>query len=51
MRDFHEVARTGWYGKPEEATPELAEEIREKVSEYIAERARIEFARTRPSDQ
>lgn len=48
MRDFHEVARTGWYGKPEEATPELAKEIRQKVSDYIVERARIEFARKRP---
>ena len=51
MRDFHEVAATGWYGKPEEATPELADEIRAKVSEYIAERARIEFARERRNDQ
>lgn len=47
MRDFHEVARTGWYGRPEEATLDLAEEIREKVSDYIVERARIEFARER----
>lgn len=44
LRDFHEVAATGWYGKPEEATPELAEEIREKVSDYIVERAREVFA-------
>ena len=47
MRDFHEVAETGWYGKPEEATIELANEIREKVSDYIVERAKIEFARER----
>ncbi len=47
MRDFHEVARTGWYGKPEEATPELAAEIRQKVSDYIVERATVEFARER----
>lgn len=47
MRDFHEVARTGWYGKPEEATPELAAEIRQKVSDTIVERARIEFERER----
>jgi len=45
MRDFHEVAPTGWYGKPQEATPELAQEILEQVSGFIAERARIEFAR------
>ena len=47
MRDFHEVARTGWYGKPEEATPELAAEIRQKVSDHIVERATVEFARER----
>ena len=47
LRDFHEVAHTGWYGKPEEATIELASEIREKVSDYIVERAKIEFARDR----
>jgi len=45
MRDFHEVASTGWYGRPEEASPELAQEIREKVSEYIAETALMEFNR------
>lgn len=47
LRDFHEVAPTGWYGKPEEATLELANEIRAKVSDYIVERAQIEFARDR----
>jgi creatinine amidohydrolase len=47
LRDFHEVASTGWYGRPGEATLELANEIRDKVSEYIVERARIEFARDR----
>ena len=47
LRDFHEVASTGWYGKPEEATLELADEIREKISDYIVERAQIEFARDR----
>jgi len=45
--DFHEVASTGWYGKPEEATLELADEIRAKVSDYIVEHAQIEFARDR----
>jgi len=47
MRDFHEVAGTGWYGKPEEATLELAEEIRAQVSDYIVDRAQVEFARDR----
>ena len=47
LRDFHEVASTGWYGKPGEATLELADEIREAVSDYIVERANIEFSRPR----
>lgn len=47
LRDFHEVASTGWYGKPEEANLELANEIRSKVSDYIVERAQIEFGRDR----
>lgn len=47
LHDFHEVASTGWYGKPEEATLELAAEIREKVSDYIVQRAQIEFERDR----
>ncbi len=45
LRDFREVAPTGWYGKPAEATPELAEAIRDKVSIHIAEKARAEFER------
>lgn len=48
LYDFHQVARTGWYGDLRAATPELAEEIRHKVSEYIVARARLEFARERP---
>lgn len=47
LRDFHEVASTGWYGKPGEATLELADEIREQVSDYIVEHANIEFGRER----
>jgi creatinine amidohydrolase len=47
MRDFHEVARTGWYGQPQEATLELAAEIREQVSDYIVDKARREFDRER----
>lgn len=47
LRDFHEVAPTGWYGKPEEASPELAEAIRDQVSDYIVRHASIEFERDR----
>jgi creatinine amidohydrolase len=47
LHDFREVAETGWYGKPEVATLELAAEYLEKVSEYIVEKAQIEFDRER----
>jgi creatinine amidohydrolase len=40
MRDFREVAPTGWYGHPERATVEQAEEIFERVAEHIVTRAR-----------
>lgn len=49
LHDFHEVASTGWYGDPRQATPELAEEMLEKVSGYIVEQARVLFARERPA--
>ena len=49
LYDFHEVASSGWYGDPRSATTELAEEIREKVADYIAQEARREFARVRPT--
>jgi creatinine amidohydrolase len=45
MKDFHQVAPTGWYGIPHEATPDLANQIRSKVSDYIVEHAQKEFAR------
>ncbi len=50
MRDFHQVARTGWYGKPKDATPALAAEIRDRVSDYIVEKARVEFERVWTGD-
>lgn len=48
LRDFREVASTGWYGRPEDGTVELAAEYLEKVSDFIVERATIEFERARP---
>ncbi len=39
MRDFHHVAETGWYGRPELATPERAEEIAEAVADHAVARA------------
>ncbi len=35
MRDFHHVAATGWYGRPELATPERAEQIAEAVADHV----------------
>ena len=40
MRDFHDVAETGWYGRPELATPERAEEIAEAVADHVVRQAR-----------
>lgn len=40
LRDFHQVAATGWYGRPELATPERAEEIAEAVAGHVISRAR-----------
>lgn len=51
LRDFREVASTGWYGRPEEATPELAAEYLEQVSDFIYQKARIEFERERLGTQ
>ena len=39
MRDFHDVAETGWYGRPELALPERAEEIAEAVADHVVARA------------
>jgi creatinine amidohydrolase len=40
MRDFHDVAPTGWYGTPEDADPVRAEQIAEDVAEHVVRRAR-----------
>lgn len=40
MADFHTVATTGWYGHPETATAERAEEIAEEVADHVVTHAR-----------
>jgi creatinine amidohydrolase len=40
LADFHEIAPTGWYGRPERATPERAEQIAEAVADHVVARAR-----------
>lgn len=39
LRDFHQVAPTGWYGRPERADPARAEQIAEIVADYVVQRA------------
>jgi creatinine amidohydrolase len=40
LRDFREVAPTGWYGRPELADPGRAEQVAEAVADHVAARAR-----------
>jgi creatinine amidohydrolase len=40
LRDFHQIAATGWYGHPELATAERAEQIAEAVADHVVARAR-----------
>jgi creatinine amidohydrolase len=40
LRDFRDVAPTGWYGHPEQVTREQAEELLERVADHVAARAR-----------
>lgn len=40
LRDFRDVAPTGWYGHPGEATKERADELFARVAEHVVARAR-----------
>lgn len=40
LRDFHEIAATGWYGTPERAEAGRAEQIAEAVADHVVRRAR-----------
>jgi creatinine amidohydrolase len=40
LRDFHQIAATGWYGHPERAAPARADEVFEAVADHIVARAR-----------
>jgi len=40
LQDFHDIAPTGWYGRPELASQERAEEIAEAVADHVVRRAR-----------
>ncbi len=39
LRDFHDVAPTGWYGHPDEVTKERSDELMARVAEHVAARA------------
>jgi len=39
LRDFRDVAPTGWYGSPADVTRERAEELMARVAEHVAARA------------
>jgi creatinine amidohydrolase len=39
LQDFHDVAPTGWYGRPELAKQDRAEEIAESVADHVVRRA------------
>jgi creatinine amidohydrolase/Fe(II)-dependent formamide hydrolase-like protein len=39
LRDFRQVSATGWYGRPERATPERAEQIAEAVADHVVKQA------------
>ena len=51
LRDFHDVAVTGWYGRPELATPERAEEIAEAVADHVVREAREIWAALGPAEE
>ena len=40
LQDFHEIAPTGWYGRPELADHGRAEEIAEAVADHVVRRVR-----------
>lgn len=39
LQDFHDIAPTGWYGRPELAGQDRAEEIAESVADHVVRRA------------
>ncbi|MCW2894091.1 MAG: creatinine amidohydrolase [Trebonia sp.] len=45
LQDFHDIAPTGWYGRPERAEAGRAEEIAEAVADHVVRRVREIWAR------
>jgi creatinine amidohydrolase len=44
LADFRQIAPTGWYGAPERATAERAEQVAEAVADYVVAEARQVWA-------
>jgi hypothetical protein len=40
LQDFHDIAPTGWYGRPERADAGRAEEIAEAVADHVVRRVK-----------
>jgi creatinine amidohydrolase len=50
LQDFHDIAPTGWYGRPERAEPGRAEEIAEAVADHVVRRVKEIWARLADRD-
>jgi len=50
LQDFHDIAPTGWYGRPERAEAGRAEEIAEAVADHVVRRVREIWARLADRD-
>lgn len=50
LQDFHDIAPTGWYGRPERAETGRAEEIAEAVADHVVRRVREIWARLADRD-
>jgi creatinine amidohydrolase len=51
LQDFHEIAPTGWYGRPERADQHRAEEVAEAVADHIVRKAREIWAVLAAADE
>jgi len=50
LQDFHDIAPTGWYGRPERAEPDRAEAIAEAVADHVVRRVREIWAQLAGQD-
>jgi creatinine amidohydrolase len=50
LQDFHDIAPTGWYGRPERAEAGRAEEIAETVADHVVRRVKEIWAQLADRD-